>query len=87
MNERVSEGAYNKALAGKVKSARTLSPYGAKEIADMLDISLDQYYRYESRTPIPPYLIPAFCKITDIKMINLMRPPGIRAGRTLHSAD
>ena len=87
MNGRVSESAYNKALAEKVKSARKLSPHSPREIADMLGISLDQYYRYESRTPMPPYLIPAFCKITDIKMLNLMRPPGIRAGRALSSSD
>ena len=87
MNERVSEGVYNKALADKVKSARKLSPYSAEEIAKMLDISLDQYYRYESRTPMPSYLIPAFCKITDIKIINLMRPPRIRSARAMHSTD
>ena len=75
MRNRVSQAAYDKAFRAKVKLARRGSGYSAPDMARLLGITLDKYYRYESRHMMRHDLIPLFCELTKIDMDKLLSPP------------
>ncbi len=75
MKPRVTEAAYQKAFFAKVKFARHGAGYTAPEMAELLGISKDKYYRYESRHMMRHDLIPVFCDVTKTDVIKLMSPP------------
>ena len=81
MKKRISEAAYKKAFLAKVKLARQGAGYSADEIASLLGISLDKYYRYESRHMMRQDLIIPFCQITKTDLDKLMAPPAAYASR------
>ena len=75
MRERVTEEAFKKAFFARVKLARESTGMSAKEMATALGISLDKYYRYESRHMMRHDLIPVFCQITKIDIHTLLAQP------------
>ena len=81
MKKQISEGAYKKAFLAKVKLARHGAGYSAAEMASLLGVSLDKYYRYESRHMMRHDLIIPFCRITNIDLDKLMALPAAYANR------
>lgn len=69
---------FAKAMCARVKAARVRTPYTQAEIAKALQVKLYAYRKYESRSPLPHYLIEAFCFITGATTDDLIlgpRPP------------
>ena len=75
MRTRVSQKIYETAFYAKVKLARIGEGIAASDMANYLGITLDKYYRYESRHMMRHDLIPLFCSLTKIDIHKLMSSP------------
>jgi transcriptional regulator with XRE-family HTH domain len=59
----LSETEFNRALFERVRELRQARGWTAEEMATALGITADRYRKYESRTPIPHFLIERFALI------------------------
>jgi len=67
--------AYEDAFRRRVRAARGLYTDEPKEMARRLGVREDTYYRYETRTMLPHYLIEKFCEITGVTVDYLIKGP------------
>ena len=67
---------FNNGYCDRVKRFRGETNMSAEEMAKLLGIPPDRYRKYESRSPMPVYLIPAFCRIVgcDLEHLILGKP-------------
>jgi transcriptional regulator with XRE-family HTH domain len=65
MKEENDERAFNEALRVRLKALRDGKGWTAEEMADALGIPPERYRKYESRSPVPQYLIPRIALIMD----------------------
>jgi transcriptional regulator with XRE-family HTH domain len=63
---------FNNDYCGRVKRFREETNMSAAEMADLLDIPADRYRKYESRSPLPVYLVPKFCRIVGCDLEHLI---------------
>jgi transcriptional regulator with XRE-family HTH domain len=63
--------AFNVAFCASVKSLRERRGWTQKQMATALGVSLGNYQKYETRTPLPHRLIPAFCLIVGVSESEL----------------
>lgn len=56
---------FNEALCGRTRRLREEKNWTAEQMATALGIPADRYRKYESRSPMPQYLIPRFALIVD----------------------
>jgi transcriptional regulator with XRE-family HTH domain len=56
---------FENALCERVVKLRKAKGWTAEEMALALGIPADRYRKYETRSPLPQYLIPRFAKIVD----------------------
>lgn len=75
--------AYEEAFRRRVRSARALFTEEPKEMARALGVREDTYYRYETRTLLPHYLVPRFCELTGVTIEWLMNGP--KPGQPSHT--
>ena len=75
--------AYEDAFRRRVRAARALYTDEPKTMARALGVREDTYYRYETRTMLPHYLIPRFCELTGITVDYLINGP--RPGHPSHT--
>lgn len=73
--ESTSPAAYRAAFIKRVRTARALVTEEPPEMARLLDVERDTYYRYEKRTMLPHHLIPKFCAITGVPIEWLINGP------------
>jgi len=66
------EQAFNDALIARTKAWREEKGWTADQMATALGIPAWRYRKYESRTPMPSYLMKRFCVITDATLENLV---------------
>lgn len=64
--------AYNGKFCARVKALRERRGWTQKVMAEVLDIPLANYEKYELRSPLPHRLIPRFCRIMDIDARDLL---------------
>lgn len=77
---------FNNALCARVKQFREEKGWTAAQMATALGIPADRYRKYETRSPIPAYLMERFCLIVDCDLENLLfGKPRRRADRTAES--
>lgn len=69
----LSKQSFNKLFCMRTKEIRERTNRSPKDVADFLRIKPDTYLRYETRSPLPHYLIPPFCKLFEIQVDMLMR--------------
>ena len=71
MTETPAVKAFNKAMLDRVKRLREERGWSAEKMATVLDIPAERYRKYESRSPMPHYLIERFALIVgrDIEYI------------------
>lgn len=71
MPETLAAKAFNQALLDRVKRLREGRNLTAEEMAIALDIPPERYRKYESRSPMPHYLIERFALIVgrDVEYI------------------
>lgn len=67
----LTEAEFNDALFARVRSLRKQRDWTAEQMATALGIPADRYRKYESRTPLPHYLIERFALIVgrDIEFV------------------
>lgn len=63
---------FNNDYCGRVKRFREETNMSAADMADLLDIPADRYRKYESRSPMPVYLITKFCRIVGCDLEHLI---------------
>lgn len=67
---------FNNGYCERVKRFRGETNMTAEDMADLLGIPADRYRKYESRSPMPVYLTPKFCRIVgcDLEHLILGKP-------------
>ena len=80
---------FNNAYCERVKRFREETNMTAAQMAELMGVPADRYRKYETRSPLPPYLIAKFCQIVgyDLEHLVLGKPkerikPVIVARRT-----
>ena len=70
------EFVFNNEYCGRVKRFREETNMTAAEMAELLDVPPDRYRKYETRSPLPVYLVPKFCRIIgcDLEHLILGKP-------------
>lgn len=56
---------FERELCARTKELRERLGWSAEEMASMLRIPAERYRKYESRSPMPQYLLPTFAAITQ----------------------
>jgi transcriptional regulator with XRE-family HTH domain len=67
----VGESEFNDAYLDRVKNLREARGLTAAEMAKSLGVPAERYRKYETRSPLPPYLIERFCLVggCDVKYL------------------
>ena len=67
---------FNNGYIERVKRFRGETNMSAEEMADLLGVPADRYRKYESRSPMPVYLVASFCRIVgcDLEHLILGKP-------------
>lgn len=63
---------FNDGYCGRVKRFREETRMTAADMAGLLDIPPDRYRKYESRSPLPPYLVAKFCRVVGCDLEHLL---------------
>ena len=63
---------YNDKLCARVQALRERRSWTQKVMAEALGIPLENYGKYERRSPLPHWLIPRFCRIMEIDERELL---------------
>lgn len=71
---------FNRALCDRVKRLREDRDWTAAQMATALGVPAERYRKYESRSPMPSYLMTRFCLIVGCELDFLVtgrspRPP------------
>lgn len=56
---------FENSFCARVKELRIAKGWTAEQMANVLGIPADRYRKYESRSPLPQYLIPRFALVVD----------------------
>jgi len=81
--KKLTPTAYEESFRRRVRAARALYTDEPKVMARALGIREDTYYRYETRTMLPHYLMPRFCELTGVTADYLINGP--RPGHPSHT--
>lgn len=88
MAEDIAHGQFNKSLCDRVKRLREDRGLTSEEMAKLLHIPAERYRKYESRSPLPHYLVENFALIVgrDIEYVltgklSPIRGPSAGKGR------
>lgn len=70
------EFVFNNALCERVKRFREETGMTAAQMAELLNVPADRYRKYETRSPLPHYLIAKFCQVVgwDLEHLLLGKP-------------
>lgn len=63
---------FNNEYCGRVKRFREETNMSAAEMADLIDVPADRYRKYETRSPMPAYLMAKFCRIVGCDLEHLL---------------
>lgn len=61
-----TRSAFKAKFCRRVAELRDARGWTQQQMADALGIPLDAYKKYENRSPLPHYLVPRFCLLTDV---------------------
>lgn len=67
---------FNNAYCERVKRFREETGMTAAQMADLLGVPAERYRKYETRSPLPPYLVERFCRIVgwDVEHLLIGKP-------------
>jgi transcriptional regulator with XRE-family HTH domain len=65
MSDQNEESLFNSSLVARVKALREEKGWSAEQMATALGVPAERYRKYESRSPLPQYLIQRFALIVD----------------------
>ncbi len=63
--------AFAAAFCGRTKRYREHLGFTQAQMAAALRIPLERYRKYETRSPLPHYLVPSFCLLCRIELEDL----------------
>lgn len=63
---------FNNAYCERVKRFREETNMTAAQMAELMGVPADRYRKYETRSPLPPYLIVKFCQIVGYDLEHLI---------------
>lgn len=72
MNGWLNEGEFDDQLCARVQRLRLERGWNQRQTADAIGVSFDRYKKYETRSPMPHYLIPRFAQIMDRSIAYIM---------------
>lgn len=72
MVESNDELLFNNAYCERVRSARIARGWTAEQMATALGIPPDRYRKYETRSPLPLYLVERFSLVGDVDLLYLV---------------
>lgn len=72
MTSENAEFIFNQALCARVRALRDEKGWTAEQMATALGIPAERYRKYESRSPLPAYLMERFCLICDTDLSYLI---------------
>lgn len=80
---------FNEELCARVKRWREEKHWTAAQMATALNVPAERYRKYESRSPLPAYLMERFCLICDADLENLIigKPRSRRKPTLVSSSD
>jgi len=80
--------AFNTALCGRVRQLREAGGWTQEQMAEALGIPADRYRKYETRSPMPAYLIQRFASIVGrhIEFVLTGKDPARRKRGNPHAA-
>jgi transcriptional regulator with XRE-family HTH domain len=65
MSEEGQKFQFDNAFCARVQELREGKGWVAEQMATALGIPVDRYRKYETRSPMPHYLIPQFAQVVD----------------------
>jgi DNA-binding transcriptional regulator YiaG len=67
---------FNSAYCDRVKRFREQTHMTAAQMAELLNVPAERYRKYETRSPMPPYLMERFCRIVgcDLEHLIIAKP-------------
>jgi len=66
------EFTFNNDYCGRVKRFRDETGMTAAQMAEVLGVPADRYRKYETRSPLPPYLVGKFCIVVGCDLEHLL---------------
>lgn len=78
-----SQQEFNALFIARVKALREERGWTAERMAHALRVPPERYRKYESRTPLPHYLIEPFAILTDRDILYVLTGAPSRRGRKL----
>lgn len=70
---------FRKAFVGRVRQIRESLGWSPTHMAEMMNVEIESWRKYEKRTPLPHHLIPKFCLLTGVDVWYLFT--GERVGK------
>ncbi|MBS87170.1 MAG: hypothetical protein CMN64_04635 [Sphingobium sp.] len=61
----LDEGQFNDQLCARTQRLRIERDWTQQQMATAIGVPFERYKKYESRSPLPPYLIPRFAQVVD----------------------
>lgn len=80
--DEIRERAFNDAFLERVKDLRKRRGWTQEQMAQALGIPDKRYSKYETRSPLPPYLIEHFANLTGVSIEFLLTGREARPRRT-----
>lgn len=65
MAEWLSEAEFNEALCARIQRLRVERDWTQQQMATALGVPFERYKKYETRSPLPHYLMPRFAQLVD----------------------
>lgn len=78
-----NQEAFNRSFIARVKQLREERGWTSERMARALGVPAERYRKYESRTPLPHYLIEPFAILVDRDILYVLTGSPSRRSRTL----
>lgn len=62
---------FNRSFCARTQQIRDAAGFSQADVAEMLDIGVKTYAKYETRSPMPHRFIPRFCKFCRVTVADL----------------
>lgn len=72
MTDKQKEHDFNVALRERTRDLRKRSGLEPQQVADLIGVDIEAYKKYETRSPLPRYLIPRFARAVRVSIAYLM---------------
>lgn len=81
--EHPREKAYRRAITARLQLLRNAAGMSQPQMAEALGVPLDRYRKYESRTPLPAYLLEPLSVVTGFSVNFIVTGRGDRSDSIL----